>query len=103
MRNGERTYRKPSGKQVEDKMERIFVIRPAFDKRDPDPKKDYGIHGAEMLFLVKGEKGAVQFVIYTNWMLPHVQKEWEKEHGRYMPSVFGKPIPADVGYHSPVP
>lgn len=57
-----------------------------------------------MLFVVKGELGAVQFVLYTNWQLPHVVKEWEEKYGRdNMPSVFCRPIPADVGYHSPKP
>lgn len=83
------------------KLERIFVIRPAFDKRDKDPNKNYGVHGCEMLFVVKGEKGAVQFVLYTNWHLPHVTKEWEKK-GQLSRGLWA-PIPADVGYHSPVP
>jgi hypothetical protein len=79
------------------------VIRPAFDKRHADPDKNYGIHGAEMLFVLKGELGAVQFVLYTNWMLPHIYEEWKKEYGDRWPCVFSKPIPADVGYHSPKP
>jgi hypothetical protein len=88
------------------KLERIFLIRPAFDKRHVDPDKNYGIHGAEMLFIVKGERGAVQFVLYTNWQLPHVTKEWLKKdlgkpQGKYM--TLWRPIPADVGYHSPKP
>lgn len=96
-------------------LERIFLIRPAFDKRDPDPRKDYGIHGAEMLFVLKGEKGAVQFMLYTNWQLPHVSKEHDEKvlamanklAGRpldqTMLNVMYHPLPADVGYHSPVP
>lgn len=56
-------------------LERIVRFYPAYDKRDPDPKKNYGIHGVELLMLVKGEKGAVQFKLSTNWQLPHVTKE----------------------------
>ena len=78
-------------------LERIVEFYPAFDKRDPDPSKDYGIHGVECLFVIKGKKGAVQFLIFTNWHLPHVQKEFDTE------SMFNKPVPADLGYHSPKP
>jgi hypothetical protein len=56
------------------KLERIIEFTPAFDKRDPNPKKNYGVHGVELRFVVKGEAGAVQFLIFTNWHLPHVQK-----------------------------
>ena len=28
-------------------VERITKIYPAWDRRDPNPSKDYGIHGAE--------------------------------------------------------
>jgi hypothetical protein len=79
-------------------MERIVEITPAFDKRNKDPNKNYGIHGCELKMLVKGEKGAIQFVIYTNWMLPHVQKEFEGKD-----SLFFLPMPADVGYHAVSP
>lgn len=79
-------------------------VRPAFDKRDDDPKKDYGIHGAELAFYLIGEKGVIQFVIYTNWMLPHVQEEMDtKPLLNGSPYMFHKPLPADIGYHSPKP
>ena len=73
-------------------MKREIRIRPAFDKRDPDPSKNYGIHGAELAFYLSGEKGAVQFVIYTGWHLPHVASEIG----------VSAPMGADVGYHSKV-
>lgn len=47
-------------------MERITEITPAWDKRDPDPKKNYGIHGCELRMYLKGELGTVQFIVYTN-------------------------------------
>lgn len=47
-----------------------IIFRPAYDKR---PK--YGIHGVEMVWYVKGPKGVIQFVTFTNWHLPHVRKE----------------------------
>ena len=85
-------------------LERIVTVTPAFDQRDPDPRKNYGIHGCELRFVLKGAKGATQFVVYTNWQLPHVNNEhcaraWTGEKLRY---TF-LPIGADVGYHSPTP
>lgn len=82
-------------------MERIVEFTPAFDKRDPDPSRNYGVHGVELRMVLKGDKGAVQFVLFTNWMLPHVQKEMDErmdrrlEHGHYL----CHPLPADLGYH----
>jgi hypothetical protein len=85
---------------------REIKFRPAFDKRDPNPSKNYGIHGAEMAWYLRGPDGAVQFVVHLNWHLPQVQREMDAKplHSydalRYM---FHKPNPADLGYHSKVP
>ena len=86
-------------------LERKIEFLPAFDKRDPDPKKNYGIHGVEMRWYLKGELGVVQFVVYTNWQLPHVQKEQDTGliGGDRFPHLLCRPMGADVGYHSPVP
>lgn len=86
-------------------QQRVDVLRrdvqflPAFDKRNPDPCKNYGIHGVELRMHLIGDAGAVQFVLYTNWQLPHVTKEFEGR-GR---SSLDAPIPADLGYHSKTP
>lgn len=56
-------------------LQRIVKFYPAFDKRDPDPSKNYGIGGVSLLMLVKGEKGAAQFTLSTNWHLPHVTED----------------------------
>jgi len=89
----------------------IVEFTPAYDKRDPDPKKNYGIHGVELRMVLKGPEGAVQFVLYTQWMLPHVQKETDKRTVQKILAggaaidldVFYHPMPADLGYHSPKP
>ena len=79
-------------------------VRAAFDKRYPDPTKDYGIHGCELAFYLIGPKGAIQFVIYTNWYLPHVQDEMDNRPiNSRLPFLGHKPIPADIGRHSHVP
>jgi hypothetical protein len=49
-----------------------------------------------MLMLLKGPKGAVQFVLYTMWMPIPEKSLFSKDNN------FG-PLPADLGYHSPKP
>ena len=86
------------------KFERIVEMAPAFDKRNPEPSKDYGIHGVDLRMILKGPGSAVQFVLYTSWMLPHVQDEMDsKPLNPRFPYVLHKPLPADVGCHSKVP
>ena len=88
---------------MSDVLQRSVEFSPAFDKRDPNPLKNYGIHGVEMRFVLKGERGAVQFLVYTNWHLPHVMQELAaKRHGADALLSFA-PMGADVGYHSPSP
>lgn len=90
-----------------EKLERIVKVNPAYDKRHSDPSKNYGIHGAEMIFLLKGKKGCIQFVFCTNWQLPHVQKEFDDRIFTSMNKTefecFYHPMAFDIGYHSPVP
>lgn len=68
---------------------------PAYDKRNPDPSKNYGVHGVTMRWYVKGPEGVVQFVVYANWMPP----ETEIIHKDFL----CRPMAADIGYHSPTP
>ena len=80
-------------------MDKSIEWSPAYDKRDPDPSKNYGVHGIDLKFILKGPKGAAQFLVYTNWHLPSVREEWDamvKAH-------LLQPLPADVGYHAYVP
>lgn len=95
------------------KFKKKIIFRPAYDRRHPDPKKDYGIHGVECWFYLIGEKGVVQFKVYTQWMLPHVQQEHDdrcmrniKMNAEYSDKTFEwnyHPKAWDIGYHSPVP
>lgn len=83
-------------------MERIVEFDPAYDERN-NPKGNYGIHGVNLRMILKGDKGAVQFVLYTNWHLPHVQDELTKKvvGGDELDiKMIFKPTPADLGYHS---
>lgn len=81
-------------------MKRDIEFRPAFDKRDPTPSKNYGIHCAECKFILSGELGAVQFAFCTGWNLPHVQKEL-REKDCYRAIEY--PMGSDLGYHSHKP
>lgn len=44
----------------------------AFDKRHPQPSKNYGIHGVEFRFSVIGDGAAVSWGLSTGWQLPSV-------------------------------
>lgn len=83
-------------------MKKRLDILPAWDKRDPDPKKNYGIHGVEMRFYIIGDKGAVQFVLFTNWFLPEKADDFFSYRSPFGEKIIG-PLPADLGYHSKVP
>lgn len=91
--------------QVSQQFTRELVIRPAYDKR----AEGYGQHCVEMCWYLHGEKGVIQFVLFTGWYLSIIGKpstDWQELHsGRYQASWddTNKPMPADLGYHSPVP
>lgn len=85
-------------------FEKRIEFKPAFDKRHDDPKKNYGIHGVDLAFYLLGEKGAIQFIVYTSWHLPHVQDELDsKPIDSRFPFLSHKPMAADLGYHSHKP
>lgn len=84
-------------------MDRKITFAPAYDKRDPDPTKNYGIHGVEMRWILHGDEGAIQFIVYTGWHLPSVQAELDQKLDSRFPHLSCHPSGADVGYHSPKP
>lgn len=89
---------------MEEQLTRIVRFEPAYDKRNPDPQKNCGIHGVTLRMVLKGKAGAVQFVLSTNWQLPHVEKEFDsRPPDKRFPHLFCRPHPSDLGYHSKVP
>lgn len=74
--------------------QRLVEIFPAWDKRDPDPNKNHGIHCCELRMVLIGKSGAVQFVLYTGW---YPEGTITNDHP------LRNPLPADLGYHSPRP
>ena len=83
------------------KFERIVFVQPAYDRRNPDPKKNYGIHGAHLVFVLKGVLGAVEFDIGTNWYLPHVVKELRTKESFSDGKSWFEPRPYSIGYQAP--
>ena len=81
---------------MNEELRREIIFTPAFDRRD----KKQGIHGTEMRCYLHGKRGVVQFVLFTNWQLPHVTEEFKNSPHR---SLLMEPIPADLGYHSYTP
>lgn len=68
---------------------------PAFDERNPEPKKNYGWHGMDILFVLKkGKTKAVTFRVFSNW-------HWKDE---FYENIFQikslvKPMGASIDYH----
>lgn len=81
-------------------LERIVECSPAFDKRHSDPSKNYGIGSMTIRFVLKGPEGATQFMIGTDWYLPHVQSELRHKEA-FEREV--KPMGWDIGYHARTP
>lgn len=77
-------------------LERKITFRPAFDKRNTDPKKNYGIHCMDIVLSVSGEAGTVSLVVFSGMYLPHVMEELEIRRSDY--NIF-RWIGADLGYH----
>src|SRR5690606_33300190 len=81
-------------------FERHLSLTPPYDRRHPDPRKSYGIHGVDLTMLLLRGNRAVQFVASLPVYLPHVVDELL---GNGKPSWSFKGMGCDVGYHSPVP
>jgi hypothetical protein len=81
-------------------LERIVQVGPAWDRRDPDPSKDYGIGAMSLRFILKGPRGAVQFIFYTaQYTRPVAERMWNGNRS-YNPF---KGMGADIGYHAYTP
>ena len=77
-------------------LRRVELI-PAFDK---GPRG--GIHGVELRMVLVGRKGATQFVLFTNWHLPHVTERFLTGLLDHVETLL-MPMPADLGCHAREP
>ena len=83
--------------KMETDMEKITQVRLPFDRRNEAPGKNYGIGGLRIWFVLKGPKGAVQFMCGFPTYLPHVEAEGKVNQ-------FYRKIEGwDVGYHAKEP
>lgn len=89
-------------------LRREFLVYPAYDKRS----EDKGQHCVDMLWLVRGELGVVQFRLFTGWsanVIGSPDLGWSELSATstymsdYSPERVWPPMPADIGYHSPTP
>ena len=67
----------------------------------PEPSRNYGISTVRIVFYVKGPKGAVQWMIGTEWGIDPVRKHmngFPSHHREYQ-----KPTGWDLGYHAHEP
>lgn len=65
----------------------------------PGSGGSHGKHGMNIRFLSKGEKGVVQFLLYTGWL----PLKTHDQNIEFLFSPVNPPLPADLGYHSPKP
>lgn len=97
-------------------LERIVHFTPGFDKRNIDPRKDYGISGGKFLFVVKGPLGAVHFSFGVNFYPESAEAHLIGCYTSGLMSQFGperdgvrgiaqsfRPTGFDVGYHALTP
>lgn len=79
-----------------DGLERAVVFQPGYSHdQTGDPKRDYGQHGMEIIWYLRGPRGVAVFKLFAGW-LPGL-----KGIPPSLADVY--PIGADIGYHAPVP
>jgi hypothetical protein len=91
--------------ETQTKLERIFLLQPAFDKRHSNPEQNYGIGTVSGMLVVKGPSGAVHFSFLSGIHLPHIEKELIAKYGSDLRTlgILSRGMGTDVGYHSPKP
>jgi len=82
------------------KFEKITNVRLPFDRRHTNDFKNYGIHGLDIWFILKGPKGATQYACTFDIYLPHVEKY---DRPKWKAMEREKIRGFDVGYHSLTP
>lgn len=82
-----------------EKFERIVKFVMPFDKRNDDPKKNYGIGSMRIYFILKGKKGAVQVLLSTALYTQNIALEHHNKNSDY---IAKQPTFDcwDVGFHS---
>jgi len=77
---------------------RRLLTRAAFDQRDPDPNRDYGISGAYFVFCLIGKDRAITWELCSDCFLPETKKRLRDEGHPWMGPTAG---PVDFHYREP--
>lgn len=87
------------------RLRREIKWEPGYDHRDdPDPlKSQYGAHGLQIRFMLHGDKGTIQFLLYTNWIPNEVLMSRGTVPARLLSPQVLRPLAADLGYHADKP
>lgn len=78
--------------------EKFIFLTPAFEARDPDPHKDYGIGGVHMTFAERRGDMVIDCSFFTDWHLPNVQKRLANKSDNYYSL---KPMCNGIYWHRP--
>lgn len=77
------------------------VVTPSFYLVRDEPSKNYGVGNCRIVFYAIGEKGAVQFMLGTDWAIEKVRAHLSNFPRHRRDDV--QPQAWDIGYHSRVP
>jgi hypothetical protein len=97
---------------MNDKLEHVVKFEKGYDcinfecisdskNCKPGSGGSHGSHGLSIRFVVKGEEGAVQFLLYTGWLPQHSLCSFGFRDCDFSGSYSF--LPADLGYHSKTP
>lgn len=87
-----------------DGLERAVVFGPGYNSAQTgNPHADFGVHGMEIIWYLRGPLGVAQFMLYTDW-IPGTLRPGHglPPAGMSFPRI-DYPMGADLGYHAPVP
>lgn len=95
-----RAHQKQSAKNIHALAdgEKFIFFTPAFEARDPNPSKDYGIGGVHLTFAERRGDLTIDCSFFTDWHLPEVQERLSTKLDRYFNP---KPMCNGIYWHRP--
>lgn len=91
-------------------LRREVRFEPGYDHREEDKDKPQGqqrgVHGMGIRFLLHGQEGSVQFLLWTDWLPTWCEDgawglRFKPDHNAALLNYY--PMAVDVGYHSRTP
>jgi hypothetical protein len=87
-----------------DGLERAIVFQPGYNgDRTDNPRHDYGVHGMEITWYLRGPKGAVQVQFFTDWIPGPVYPGHGLSPSGFKETWSPQPTAAGLTYHCRVP